>query len=134
MRLQIDSESGVPIYVQVEEQIRALVAAGQLQPGEQLPTIRALAAELSVNYNTVARAYLELDRAGVVSTQRGKGTFVADVSDETRRTRRRQHKLEAIVEAAVAEARRLGYSPGEFAGVLVKTLSRWREDAGGEAQ
>jgi GntR family transcriptional regulator len=134
MRLQIDSESGVPIYVQVEEQIRALVAAGQLQPGEQLPTIRALAAELGVNYNTVARAYLELDRAGVVSTQRGKGTFVADVSDETRRTRRRQHKLEAIVEAAVAEARKLGYSPGEFAGVLVQALSRWREEAGGGAQ
>ncbi|MGD8244560.1 MAG: GntR family transcriptional regulator [Anaerolineae bacterium] len=134
MRLRIDSEGRVPIYVQVQEQIRALVAAGQLQPGEQLPTIRALAAQLNVNYNTIARAYLELDRAGVVSTQRGRGTFVAGVQDETQGTIRRQRKLDRIVEAAIAEARRLGYSPGEFAAALVKSLSRWREDVGGGAQ
>ena len=62
MKILVDPESSVPIYIQIEDSINSLIAAGQLQPGEQLPTIRELAAEIRVNLNTVARAYFELDR------------------------------------------------------------------------
>ena len=75
MKLTIDPDSRVPIYVQIEDSIHSLIAAGQIQPGEQLPTIRELAADIRVNLNTVARAYFELDKEGVISTQRGKGLY-----------------------------------------------------------
>lgn len=128
MRLDIESKKGVPIYLQIEEQIRALVSAGQLQPGEQLPTIRELASDLDVNYNTVARAYRDLDREGVILTQRGRGTFAGGPRNAEQADRHRQEKLQAIADAATTQARRLGYTPTEFAAALVKTLSRWRED------
>ncbi|MDW8068363.1 MAG: GntR family transcriptional regulator [Anaerolineae bacterium] len=115
MILQIEPASPVPIYVQIEEQVRALIAAGQLRPGDQLPTIRQLAVDLGVNYNTVARAYLELERAGVITTQRGRGTFVAGVPDEARQAQLREEKLHAILRAAIGEALRLGYNRDEIA-------------------
>jgi GntR family transcriptional regulator len=131
MNLQIDPESKVPIYIQLEEQIRAHVAAGQLQPGDQLPTIRELAADLRVNYNTIARVYLDLDRDGIISTQRGRGTFVAGVPDEDELAQMRQEKLRAIVDAALDEARTLGYEPAEIAATFQEELGRWRERNGG---
>jgi GntR family transcriptional regulator len=130
MRLQIDSESKVPIYVQVEDQVRALIAAGQLRPGEQLPTIRELAADLRVNYNTIARAYLELDRDGVISTQRGRGTFVAGVPDEKQMALKRRNKLHAVVRSALDEAHMLGYEPGEIAEAFEEELVEWGERNG----
>ncbi len=132
MRLQIDSESKVPIYVQIEEQIRALIAAGQLRPGERLPTIRELAAELRVNYNTVARAYLELDHDGIISTQQGRGTFVAGVPNEEQMARKRHRKLHAVVRSALDEARMLGYDPQEIAEAFDEELTVWREKNGDE--
>jgi len=114
MKLSIDSESSVPIYIQIEDSIHSLIAAGQLQPGEQLPTIRELAADLRVNLNTVARAYFELDREGVISTQRGRGTFVSGKPDEKQIEKKRQKLLHSILESALEEARRLGYSAEEI--------------------
>jgi len=130
MRLQIDSESKVPIYIQVEEQIQSLIAAGQLRPGDQLPTIRELAAELRVNYNTIARIYLDLDRDGVISTQRGRGTFVAGVPDEDQMVQVRREKLEAIVRSALEEAHTLGYTPAEIAMAFEEELAHWRAKNG----
>ena len=123
MNFQIESDSKVPIYIQLEDQIRSMIAAGQLQPGDQLPTIRELAANLRVNYNTVARVYLDLDRDGIISTQRGRGTFVAGVPDEEQIAQQRQEKLEAIVQSALDEARALGYEPGEIAVVFSEELA-----------
>ena len=131
MRLHVEPESKVPIYIQVEEQIRSFIAAGQLRPGDQLPTIRELAADLRVNYNTIARVYLDLDRDGVISTQRGRGTFVAGVPDVEQMERVRQAKLRAILRSALDEARMLGYSPAEIASVFEEALARWREKNGG---
>ncbi len=128
MRLKIDPTSKVPIYVQIEEQVRAMIAAGQLRPGDQLPTIRQLAADLRVNYNTVARAYLDLDRDGVITTQRGRGTFVAGVPDEAEMVRLREEKLHSILRSSLEEARRLGYSADEVAAAFHRELARWLEE------
>src|SRR3954466_2658925 len=78
MQLQISTADGVPIYQQIITQVRHLIASGRLDPGEELLPIRVLAEQLTVNPNTVARAYLELERAGVVTKRHGAGTYVAD--------------------------------------------------------
>ena len=131
MKIKIDPDSSVPIYVQIEDSIHSFIAAGQLQPGEQLPTIRELAADIRVNLNTVARAYFELDREGVISTQRGKGTFVTGVLDKDQIERKRQRLLHSIIEAALEEARNLGYSPAEmkkaFQEEMEVCLDKYRE-------
>lgn len=128
MQLHIKSEKHSPIYIQIEEQIRALIDAGQLQPGEQLPTIRQLASDLGVNYNTVARAYRELVRKDLIVTQRGRGTFVNTGADEEQAAKQRQRRLEAIASSAVGKARRLGYTPSEFAAAVVRAVSSWRKN------
>ncbi|OQY21774.1 MAG: hypothetical protein B6I35_07645 [Anaerolineaceae bacterium 4572_32.2] len=93
--------------------------------------MRELAADLRVNYNTIARIYRDLDRDGLISTQRGQGTFVAGVPNEEQMARARQGKLQAIVRAALDEARALGYGPGEIAEVFEKELARWHAENGG---
>ncbi len=111
--LTLDTASGVPIYRQIVDWVRVCVAGGELTPGEQLPTVRQLAVDLNVNYNTVARAYLDLERMGIVHTLRGKGTFVADrpVSpDEVVRAA----KLREIVTEFLSKAAEFGYSPQEI--------------------
>jgi len=125
MKLTIDPDSSVPIYVQIEDTIHSLIAAGQLRPGEQLPTIRELAADIRVNLNTVARAYLELDREGVISTQRGKGTFVTGVPDKEQIERKRQRLLHSIIETTLEEALNLGYSPAEIKKTFQEELKIW---------
>ncbi|MCJ7715004.1 MAG: GntR family transcriptional regulator [Anaerolineales bacterium] len=125
MKLRIDPESSVPIYVQIEDTIHSLIAAGQIKPGEQLPTIRELAADIRVNLNTVARAYLELDREGVISTQRGKGTFVTGVPDKEQIERKRQRLLYSIIETALEEARNLGYSSAEIKKTFQEEMKNW---------
>ncbi len=130
MKLRIEPDSKVPIYIQIEEQVRAMIAAGQLRPGDQLPTIRQLATDLRVNYNTVARAYLELDRDGVITTQRGRGTFVAGMPDEKQMARLREEKLHSILLSSLEEARRLGYSTDEVAAAFHRALAHWLRENG----
>ena len=130
MKLIIEPENRLPIYVQIEEQIRSLIAAGQLQPGDRLPPIRGLAADLRVNHNTIARVYLDLNRDGTISTQRGRGTFVAGALDEEGVARIRQEKLRAIVHLALKKAHALGYASDETAAVCEEELARWRETGG----
>jgi len=77
MQIHISSSDGVPIYIQIVKQVKQLVACGRLGAGEEIPPIRVLAEELVVNPNTVARAYLELERAGVVTKRHGSGTYVS---------------------------------------------------------
>ena len=124
MKLQIDPDSSVPIYIQIEDSIHSLIAAGQLQPGEQLPTIRELAADIRVNLNTVARAYFELDKEGVISTQRGKGTFVSGVPDQKQIEKTRKKLLKSIIDSALLEASNLGYSKQEIKLAFQKELEK----------
>ncbi len=125
MKLKIDPDSSVPIYVQIEDSIHSFIAAGQLQPGEQLPTIRELAADIRVNLNTVARAYFELDKEGVISTQRGKGTFVTGVLDKDQIERKRQRLLHSIIGTALEEVQSLGYSPAEIKKAFLEEMKVW---------
>ena len=75
--LTLDHRHPTPLYAQIERGIRAAIATGRLAPGDQLPTVRELAVDLKVNANTIAKVYLDLERAGVLQTRRGVGTFVA---------------------------------------------------------
>lgn len=114
MRLSLDITSPLPIYAQMMEQIRKAITAGQLAPGEQLPTVRHLAVELRINPNTVARVYRELEHQGLIATRQGRGTFVTEarprVSDEERRA-----ELRKLAHSAVGEAAILGFTPSELA-------------------
>jgi GntR family transcriptional regulator len=107
---ELDFRSGAPIYVQIVEQVRGWIAKGQLQAGDQLPTVRQLALELRVNLNTVARAYRILDEAGIISTQRGRGTYIWEKpTDETMRQLKKK-SLEELARSYLEEAGRLGFS------------------------
>src|SRR5215813_14185817 len=104
MHLHISASDGVPIYLQIVQQIKSLVASGRLAPGEELPPIRVLAEQLLVNANTVARAYRELAAAGVLTNHRTAGTYVAAGAPRTARSQCHEALTERI-DALLAEAR-----------------------------
>ena len=103
MDIEIDTGNGVPIYLQIVEQIKRNVAVGRIKPEEGLPSVRQLAVDLTINPNTVARAYLELEHEGIIYKRQGQGTFVSPQAGETSR-RERQKEASALLERAVAEA------------------------------
>jgi GntR family transcriptional regulator len=127
MKITVDLNSSVPIYIQIEDSINSLIAAGLLQPGDQLPTIRELAADIRVNLNTVAKAYHELDLHGVITTQRGKGTFVSGVPDQKQIEKTRQKLLQSIILSALDEAFGLGYSLAEIREGFQSEIKNWLE-------
>ena len=106
MQLHISANDGVPIYLQIVQQVKYLVAAGRLAPGEELPAIRVLAEKLLVNPNTVARAYRELETAGIVTKRRTAGTYVSDGGSPLAR-RERVKILTERIDALLAEARQM---------------------------
>jgi GntR family transcriptional regulator len=108
--LTVDHRHPTPLYAQLEQGIRGAIGAGRLPPGAQLPTVRQLAVELKVNANTVARVYADLERAGVLETRRGVGTFVATAQPALGSKRGRENELKAIVRRAIDEAASRGFS------------------------
>jgi GntR family transcriptional regulator len=123
---QVDQKSGIPIYVQVMDQIKHLIATGALQPGDQLPTIRELAVNLTINLHTVAHAYAELEREGFLSIQRGRGTFITNGYHEQSLGELREQRLQSLIDSMFAEALNLGYEPEEVQEVLATQIGRWR--------
>jgi GntR family transcriptional regulator len=113
MDIHISPHDGVPIYLQIVNQVRYLVASGRLAPGAELPAIRVLAERLEVNPNTVARAYRELELAGVVEKRRTAGTYVSDTGSRLARRERLKIVTERI-DALLAEARSLGIGTDEI--------------------
>lgn len=111
-----------PIYTQIVNQIREQVISGELAQGEQLPTVRRLAADLGVNFNTVARAYRMLDEAGVISTQHGRGTYVLGAAARSRPSRSR---LERLARDFALEAHRQGFRAEQVAEALGYVLEEW---------
>ena len=112
MQIQIQAQGGVPIYLQVMQQIKYLVASGRLQPGDELPSIRTLAEQLIVNPNTIARAYRELETAGVVEKRRTAGTFVAEAGSPLAR-KERLRLLRQRVDQLLVEAFQMGFALDE---------------------
>lgn len=110
--VSIDYDRGVPVYRQIYEAVTAALAAGALAKDEQLPTIHELAQRLSVNPNTVARAYRELDQDGYIVSHRGVGTFPAEDREPTKAADK-QRALRNIFDRAVAEAARHGIAASE---------------------
>lgn len=110
MNIQIDFRSDIPITNQIVEQIQSQITGGLLKPGDQLPTVRAMALELRVNFNTVARAYRILDEAGIISTQQGRGTFILEQPPPQTSERLRREALLALAQRYLTEAARLGFS------------------------
>jgi GntR family transcriptional regulator len=108
MQLHLSPTNGVPIYLQIVNQVKYLVASGRLAPGEELPPIRMLAEQLLINPNTVARAYRELELAGVVLKRRTAGTYVSNAGSPLARSERVKILTERI-DVVLAEARQLGF-------------------------
>jgi GntR family transcriptional regulator len=106
----LDPHHPTPLYAQLERGIRAAIATGRLRPGAQLPTVRQLAVELAVNANTVAKVYVDLERAGMVETRRGVGTFVSAQPPAAAPKRGREPELRAVVTRCLDEAAARGFS------------------------
>jgi GntR family transcriptional regulator len=124
-KILVDFRSSEPIYLQIARQIEQLMTQGQLKPGDQLPTVRQLATELRINFNTVTRAYHVLDEARLISTQRGRGTYVWETpSDETTR-RIRAEGMEAATRRYLEEVAQLGFSAAEVRERLEHHLDEW---------
>lgn len=113
MHFSIDTESLIPIFVQLTEQVRRAVASGVLRADEQLPTVRQLAVELRVNPNTIVRAFRELEQLGIIVTQRGRGTFIAGDAQQVGESDRRNW-LREMAQTAITDARTMGFTPHEL--------------------
>lgn len=123
--LKIDPHSPVPIYLQLVEEVKKAVAYGALTAGDQLPSVRELSVQLTLNPNTVARAYQELERLGVVVTQRGRGTFVApEAADQARQEQKR--RVAQLVRRLVEESRCLGLGDEELRRLVEMELTAQR--------
>ncbi len=117
----LDPKSGVPLYRQVIDQIRYGIASGQLQPGDQLPTVRGLAVQLKINLNTIAKAYKELEIQKILETQQGTGTFISTTGVELN-SKERSKKLEAICRDFLTSASTYGFSHSELQKQLDKMM------------
>ena len=110
MNISIDLRSDIPIYLQIVEQVRQKLASGDLSPNDQLPTVRALASDLRINFNTVSRAYRLLDEAGIISTQQGRGTYILEMPAPEVVERLRRESLDALSRQYLSQVSRLGFS------------------------
>ena len=117
MQIHIATNDGVPIYLQIVNQVKYLVSANRLSPGEDLPPIRVLAEQLLINPNTVARAYRELELAGIVIKRRTSGTYVSNAGSRLNR----RDRLKAVtqrIDALLAESRQMNFSVDEIVALL----------------
>lgn len=125
MELRIDANDGTPIYLQIVEQIKRGVAVGRMKPEDPLPSVRQLALDLTINPNTVARAYLELEHDGVIYKRQGQGTFIAAQAVDASK-RERSRIVGALFEKAIVEAVNFGMSANEIDETYRQMVRRYR--------
>ena len=125
-QFSLDLRSGVPVYIQLVEQVQNHLARGNLKPGDQLPTVRQMASELRVNFNTIARAYRMLDEAGLISTQQGRGTYIVDQQAADKTATLKRNALEVQLENFFVLLDRQGYTPAEVEPGWQKILADWQ--------
>ena len=123
IEFQLDIKSGVPFYRQIIDQVRSAIASGMLNPGDRLPTVRQLAVDLSINPNTVSRAYMELELTGLVETQMGSGTFVGQITVE-RDEVERQRQLDQLSQEFLSRASTHGLTLDDIIDNLKQRKSR----------
>jgi GntR family transcriptional regulator len=116
--VSLDTRDPTPIYAQLERALRAAIATGRLQPGDQLPTVRQLAVDLRVNANTIARVYAELERGGVLETRRGVGSFISATPAQAHPPREHDRRLRAFVTRVLADADAAGFNLDDVIGAL----------------
>ncbi len=127
MVIQINYKSGKPVYLQIVEQIKYAAASGTLKAGNAIPSIRPLAEKLRVNRNTVAKAYLELEREGVVETRAGKGCYLTDNHSPLKKSFRQQI-LNEVIDAAIVQAHHFQISDSELLELIKKRLNQFETD------
>ena len=108
--VSVDPRDRTPIYAQLDRSLRAAIATGRLAAGDQLPTVRQLAVELSINANTVARVYAELERAGILETRRGVGTFISATPAQAHPPKQHDRRLRTFVTKLLADASAAGFT------------------------
>jgi len=126
MRLKLEPASPIPMYLQIVEQVRHRIAAGTLQADEELPSVRVLASEHLINPNTVARAYLELEREGLLSKRRGAGTYVATGATELSAPHR-VRAVRELLDKALAAAAEFGLTARQVRELVEERLSVTKE-------
>jgi GntR family transcriptional regulator len=129
LNLAISTGSDTPIYKQITDQVRLAVAAGRLQIDDQLPSVRALAEELVLNPNTVARAYSELAREGLIESRSGRGVFIIRKRKVFSREEGRR-RLGSLLDSLIGEALAMDLTREELKEVFEKKLSQWKEQKG----
>jgi len=127
MQMEVDLISKIPIYVQIIDQIKHMIANGTLRPDDQLPTVRQLATDLRVNFNTIARAYRMLDEEGLISTQHGRGTYILPLPSEKNGDILRQQDLDWLTRHYLNEVAQLGYSAEDVSQILKGYINLWVE-------
>ncbi len=128
----ISTGSSTPIYRQIAEQVRLGAATGRLRIGAQLPSVRALAEELVLNPNTVARAYAELAREGLIESRAGRGVFMIRKRKVFSREEGRR-RLEPLIDGLIGEALAMDFSKQELCETLEKKLQQWKHPKGGDS-
>lgn len=127
----INTGSAIPIYKQITEQVRLAVATGKLAVADQLPSVRALAESLVLNPNTVARAYADLAREGLIEARPGRGVFIIRKRKVIAREEGRR-RLEPLINTLIAEAMSMDFTPEELQEAFEKKLGQWQQDKGGK--
>ena len=122
---KLDFRSGIPIYVQLVEQVLTYLSSGNLKPGDQLPTVRQMASELRVNFNTVARAYRMLDEAGLISTQQGRGTYIVEPPGAEKSDYLMRDALEIQVKRFLNLMQRQGFRPDNVKDSVETNIAAW---------
>jgi GntR family transcriptional regulator len=128
---RINTGSDTPIYKQITDQARLAVSGGRLAVGDQLPSVRALAEELVVNPNTVARAYADLMREGLLESRAGRGVFIARKRKIYSRAEGRR-RLEPLLNTLIGEAMVLDFTPEELRAAFEEKLGKWKQPKGGD--
>lgn len=127
LKIQLDFRSGAPIYMQIVQQVEQMIVSGYLAVEDQLPTVRQMAAELRVNFNTIARAYRILDEAGLISTQQGRGTYIIEKPDDKTEQFIKTQTLEALTRQYLHESVKYGFKAEEIIKSLEKELLHYPE-------
>lgn len=127
MHLHVNFQTGVPVYLQIVQQVKAAAAGGTLRPGDALPSVRSLAEELRINRNTAARAYAELEAEGVIETRQGAGCFLKANGASPLRRAVRSERLAADIDALIVQAHHLQISDDQLKTLLDERLELLRE-------